>query len=249
MARNSSAAARRGSLQAGAAPVSVSTAAKGASASAPAAIITASLALAGTAGWGRRFAAPCRRPSRWRPAAPQIALAEGQSRQHIGVAARQHRQHAAQRQQQAGHARGRQGLAPDQRFQQRYQDGAAREDQRDIRGAGVLRADCGATATPMPSTARAAARAGRGAAPGDAGTARARRSAAGSAARSASGRRPGKRGRAASWAHRAATMLEAKARGAEKHGRAGKAQAGACCGCCGVRHDVRPRGSARGLLR
>ena len=55
MARNSSAAARRGSLQAGAAPVSVSTAAKGASASAPAAIITASLALAGTAGWGRRF--------------------------------------------------------------------------------------------------------------------------------------------------------------------------------------------------
>ena len=141
MARNSSAAARRGSLQAGAAPVSVSTAAKGASASAPAAIITASLALAGTAGWGRRFAAPCRRPSRWRPAAPQIALAEGQSRQHIGVAARQHRQHAAQRQQQAGHARGRQGLAPDQRFQQRYQDGAAREDQRDIRGAGVLRAD------------------------------------------------------------------------------------------------------------
>ena len=212
MARNSSAAARRGSLQAGAAPVSVSTAAKGASASAPAAIITASLALAGTAGWGRRFAAPCRRPSRWRPAAPTDRPGRRPSRQHIGVAARQHRQHAAQRQQQAGHARGRQGLAPDQRFQQRYQDGAAREDQRDIRGAGVLRADvrrhCHAHAQHRQGQQR-----GRGAAPGDAGTARARRSAAGSAARSASGRRPGKRGRAASWAHRAATMLEAKSAG------------------------------------
>ena len=153
MARNSSAAARRGSLQAGAAPVSVSTAAKGASASAGGhhhgqlgagrhrGLGQALLQhrVEGPAGGGQQH--------------PQIALAEGQSRQHIGVAARQHRQHAAQRQQ-AGHARGRQGLAPDQRFQQRYQDGAAREDQRDIRGAGVLRADGGATATPMPSTAR-----------------------------------------------------------------------------------------------
>ena len=104
-------------------------------------------------GLGQALLQHRRRPSRWRPAAPQIALAEGQSR-HIGVAARQHRQHAAQRQQQAGHARGRQGLAPDQRFQQRYQDGAARRSAR-YSWRCVLRADdCGATATPMPSTAR-----------------------------------------------------------------------------------------------
>ena len=141
MARNSSAAARRGSLQAGAAPVSVSTAAKGASASAPAAIITASLALAGTAGWGRRFAAPCRRPSRWRPAAPT----DRPGRRPVAPAHRRRRATAPSTRRPAP-ATGRPrawpaGLAPDQRFQQRYQDGAAREDQRDIRGAGVLRAD------------------------------------------------------------------------------------------------------------
>ena len=244
MARNSSAAARRGSLQAGAAPVSVSTAAKGASASARPSSRPAWRWQAPRAGAGA-FAAPCEGPAGGGQQHPQIALAEGQSRQH------RRRRATAPSTRRPAPATGRPrawpaGAAPDQRFQQRYQDGAAREDQRDIRGAGVLRADVLRRHCHAHAQHRQGQQRGSGAAPGDAGT-RARRSAAGSAARSASGRRPGKRGRAASWAHRAATMLEAKARGAEKHGRAGKAQAGACCGCCGVRHDVRPRESARGL--
>ena len=72
---------------------------------------------------------------------PQVALAERQPRQRPGVAARQHHQHAAQRQRQPGGAQRRERLAPDDRFQQRHQDRAAREDQGDVGGAGALGAD------------------------------------------------------------------------------------------------------------
>ena len=214
MARNSSAAARRGSLQAGAAPVSVSTAAR---APAPA----------------RRR--PSSRPA-WRWQAPRAGAGALQHRvEGPAGGGQQHSTDRPGRRPVAPAHRRRRATAPSTRRPapatgrpRAWPAGACARSALPaaIPGWGCTRRSaifvalvccapmyCGATATPMPSTARAAARAGRGAAPGDAGTARARRSAAGSAARSASGRRPGKRGRAASWAHRAATMLRRKARG------------------------------------